>query len=64
MTERVELGNIIEFGDGLQGIVEKVNENSVIVNLTYMSNFSSLDLEERTVINNKRYKVIAEHAAK
>ena len=26
-----EIGNIIEFKDGLQGIVEKVNENSVIV---------------------------------
>lgn len=64
MTERAELGNIIEFGDGLQGIVEKVNENSVIVNLTYMDNFSSLELEERTVINHKRYTVIAEQAAK
>ena len=26
-----EVGNIIEFRDGLRGIVEKVNENSVIV---------------------------------
>ena len=36
-----EVGNIIEFKNGLQGIVEKVNENSVIVNLTYMENFDS-----------------------
>ncbi|MBM7698489.1 YkvS family protein [Kurthia huakuii] len=64
MAEKAELGNIIEFGDGLQGIVEKVNENSVIVNLTYMDNFRSLELEERTVINHKRYQVIAEQAAK
>ena len=53
-----EIGNIIEFKDGLQGIVEKVNENSVIVDLTYMENFSELELEEKTVVNHKRYKII------
>lgn len=53
-----EVGNIIEFGDGLQGIVEKINENSVIVNLTYMDNFEQLGIEEKTVINHKRYKII------
>lgn len=42
-----EVGNIIEFKDGLQGIVEKVNENSVIVDLTYMENFNELELEEK-----------------
>ena len=51
-----EVGNIIEFKDGLQGIVEKVNENSVIVDLTYMENFN--ELEEKTVINHKRYKIL------
>lgn len=55
-----EIGNIIEFRDGLQGIVEKINENSVIVNLTYMENFEQLGMEERTVINHKRYKIIAD----
>jgi uncharacterized protein YkvS len=64
MAEKAEIGNIIEFGDNLQGIVEKVNENSVIVNLTYMDNFRSLDLEERTVVNHRRYKVIATQAVK
>ncbi len=59
-----EIGNVIEFGDGLQGIVEKVNENSVIVNLTYMENFNQLDLEERTVVNHKRYKILANVAEK
>ena len=29
-----EVGNVVEFKDGLQGIVEKVNENSVIVDIT------------------------------
>lgn len=53
-----EVGNIIEFKDGLQGIVEKVNENSVIVDLTIMSNFHSLEIEEKTVVNHKRYKII------
>ncbi|MFS0574433.1 DUF2187 family protein [Sporosarcina sp. 179-K 3D1 HS] len=53
-----EVGNIIEFKDGLQGIVEKVNENSVIVDLTYMENFDELEMEEKTVVNHKRYKII------
>lgn len=53
-----EVGNIVEFKDGLQGIVEKVNENSVIVDLTYMENFDELELEEKTVINHKRYTII------
>ncbi|MBM6617586.1 YkvS family protein [Bacillus suaedaesalsae] len=52
------LGDIIEFKNGLQGIVEKVNENSVIVDLTYMDNFEDLELERRTVVNHKNYKVI------
>ena len=53
-----EVGNIIEFKNGLQGIVEKVNDNSVIVNLTYMENFDSLEIEEKTVVNHKRYKIL------
>ncbi len=53
-----EIGNIVEFKDGLQGVVEKVNENSVIVNLTYMENYRDFDLEEKTVVNHKNYKII------
>ncbi|WP_264987874.1 YkvS family protein [Lysinibacillus piscis] len=55
-----EVGNIIELKNGFQGIVEKVNENSVIVNLTYMKDFDSLGIEERTVVNHKRYKILNE----
>ena len=53
-----EVGNIIEFKNGLQGMVEKVNENSVIVDLTYMENFDTLEIEEKTVVNHKRYKIL------
>ncbi len=53
-----EVGNIVEFKDGLQGLVEKVNENSVIVNLTIMDDFHHLEMEEKTVINHKRYKIL------
>jgi uncharacterized protein YkvS len=56
--KRAEVGDIIEFREGLQGIVEKVNENSVIVDLTYMENFHNLELDQRTVVNHKNYKVI------
>ncbi|HZH62078.1 MAG TPA: DUF2187 family protein [Metabacillus sp.] len=53
-----KVGSIIEFKDGLTGVVEKVNENSVIVDLTYMDNFHDLDLDRRTVVNHKNYKII------
>lgn len=46
-----EVGNIVEFYDGLRGRVEKINDNSVIVDLTIMDNFNELDLPEKTVIN-------------
>ena len=58
--KKAEVGNVIEFRDGLQGIVEKVNENSVIVDLSYMGNYRDLDLEQRTVVNHKNYKVVKE----
>ena len=53
-----EVGNIVEFMDGLRGRVEKINDNSVIVDLTIMENFNDLDLPEKTVINHKRYKSV------
>lgn len=53
-----EIGDIIEFKEGLKGIVEKVNENSVIVDLTYMDNYKDFDLERRTVVNHKNYRII------
>lgn len=55
-----EVGNLIEFKDGLRGIVEKVNENSVIVDLTYMENYREFELEEKTVVNHKNYTIIKE----
>jgi uncharacterized protein YkvS len=60
--KKAEVGDIIEFRGGLQGIVEKVNENSVIVDLTYMDNYRDLELDQRTVVNHKNYKVIKESA--
>jgi uncharacterized protein YkvS len=60
--KKAEVGNIIEFRDGLQGIVEKVNENSVIVDLTYMDNYRDLELDRRTVVNHKNYRVVKESA--
>ncbi|WP_462409076.1 YkvS family protein [Neobacillus sp. Marseille-QA0830] len=60
--KRAEVGDIIEFRGGLQGIVEKVNENSVIVDLTLMDNYRDLELDQRTVVNHKNYRVIKESA--
>ncbi|KUP07600.1 hypothetical protein Q73_04495 [Bacillus coahuilensis m2-6] len=58
--KKAEVGNLIEFKDGLQGIVEKVNENSVIVDLTYMPHYRELELEEKTVVNHKNYSILKE----
>jgi uncharacterized protein YkvS len=60
--KKAEVGNLIEFRGGLQGIVEKVNENSVIVDLTYMDNYRDLELDQRTVVNHKNYKIVKESA--
>ena len=60
--KRAKVGNVIEFREGLQGIVEKVNENSVIVDLTYMDNYRDLELDQRTVVNHKNYRIIKEAA--
>ncbi|CEE01234.1 hypothetical protein BT1A1_1405 [Caldibacillus thermoamylovorans] len=57
---KAAVGNVIEFKNGLRGIVEKVNENSVIVNLTYMQNFREMDLDEKTVVNHKNYIIVDE----
>lgn len=56
--KKAEVGNLIEFKDGLKGIVEKVYENSVIVDVTYMDNYRDLDLEQKTVVNHKNYTII------
>lgn len=55
---KAEVGNIIEFKDGLRGIVEKVNENSVIVDLTIMEDFDEREVEEKTVVNHKNYIIV------
>ncbi|GIN83915.1 hypothetical protein J6TS2_03010 [Heyndrickxia sporothermodurans] len=56
--KKADVGNVIEFKNGLRGVVEKVNENSVIVDLTYMDNYRDLELEEKTVVNHKNYTII------
>ncbi|MCR4367447.1 DUF2187 family protein, partial [Bacillus amyloliquefaciens] len=43
-----KVGNVIEFKNGLTGIVEKVNENSVIVDVTIMDNYRDLELDSLT----------------
>lgn len=54
----VEVGNIVEFMDGLRGCVEKINDNFVIVDLIIMENFNDFDLLEKIVINYKWYKIV------
>jgi uncharacterized protein YkvS len=52
-----QIGDHILFKDGIKGIVEKINQNSVIVNVT--ENKTELKFEgNRTVVAHKNYKVI------
>ncbi|AKL84138.1 DUF2187 domain-containing protein [Bacillus atrophaeus] len=53
-----KVGNVIEFKNGLTGVVEKVNENSVIVDVTIMDNYRDLELDSLTVVNHKNYKIL------
>ncbi|KEP25018.1 DUF2187 family protein [Bacillus sp. FSL K6-4563] len=57
-----KIGNVIEFRNGLTGVVEKVNENSVIVDVTIMDNYRDLELDSLTVVNHKNYKIIKDSA--
>nr|WP_258565077.1 YkvS family protein [Bacillus amyloliquefaciens] len=58
LVKIAKVGNVIEFKNGLTGIVEKVNENSVIVDVTIMDNYRDLELDSLTVVNHKNYKII------
>lgn len=54
-----KVGNIVEF-DSMRGKVEKVNDNSVIVDITINDDFDEHEMFEKTVVNHKRYKIIEE----
>ena len=55
---KAEIGDRIFFKNGVKGIVEKVNENSVITKIT--ENRTELEFEENiTVVSHKNYKVLA-----
>ncbi|MEH7377680.1 DUF2187 family protein [Neobacillus drentensis] len=58
-----ELGDYILFKNGIKGIVEKVYENSVIVNIT--ENKTEWEFGgNRTVVAHKNYKVLVVHDVK
>ncbi|ABK84558.1 conserved hypothetical protein [Bacillus thuringiensis str. Al Hakam] len=62
LMQIAETGDIIEFKGGMQGRVQKVNQNSVIVDITIMENFRELDMEPLTVVSHKNYTVINQNA--
>lgn len=51
-----EIGDIVEF-DGMLGKVEKINENSVIVDITINEDWNESEDFEKTVVNHKRYTI-------
>ncbi|WP_097042803.1 YkvS family protein [Salinicoccus kekensis] len=53
------VGDIVAFND-MKGKVEKVNENSVIVDITINDDFDEHEMFEKTVVNHKRYKIISD----
>ncbi|MGK0537407.1 YkvS family protein [Bacillus sp. 'calajunan'] len=57
-----ENGDFIELKGSMQGRVQKVNQNSVIVDITIMENLRELDMEPLTVVSHKNYTVINQNA--
>ena len=60
---KANVGDIVKFDwvyPSMQGKVEKVNDNSVIVDVTINDNFDEHEMFEKTVINHKRYEIINE----
>lgn len=55
--KKAKIGDLIEFKNGLQGIVDVVYERSVIVDLTHM-NYHDEKGFEKTVVNHKNYKIL------
>lgn len=58
-----EIGNIVQWecskaGTTLKGKVLKINENSVMVDLTINENWKQLGLEERTIVGHSRYALL------
>ncbi len=52
-----EVGQIVKF-KGMKGKVEKINDNSVIVDITINENFDENEMFEKTVVNHKNYEII------
>ena len=53
----VKVGDIVKFRDMI-GKVEKVNDNSVIVDLTINEHFDEREMFEKTEVNHKNYEII------
>ncbi|MCK1976506.1 DUF2187 family protein [Jeotgalicoccus huakuii] len=58
----VKVGNIVKF-DGMLGKVEKINDNSVIVDITINDNFDEHEMFEKTVVNHRRYEIVDDTTA-
>lgn len=58
IIKKALVGSIITFNGGIKGVVQKVNENSVIVAIK--ENPTLLEYEgNRTVVNHKNYTIIS-----
>ncbi|WML44896.1 DUF2187 family protein [Neobacillus sp. PS3-40] len=58
-----EIGDEILFKNLIKGIVEKVNQNSVIVTIT--KNYTDLEfLYNRTVVSHKNYTIVKDYEKK
>ncbi|MEH7095635.1 DUF2187 family protein [Neobacillus vireti] len=56
--KKADIGDRIFFKNGVKGIVEKVNDNSVITKIT--ENKTELEFKENiTVVAHKNYQVLA-----
>ncbi|MGY3778888.1 DUF2187 family protein [Isobaculum melis] len=61
MTQ-AEIGDLIVFREGIQGIVEKIYVNSVMVDISKTPNYAALDLGTKTIVSHKDYEIIPQTA--
>nr|WP_198044805.1 DUF2187 family protein [Lysinibacillus timonensis] len=52
------IGSIIEFHNGVRGIVEKIYDNSVLVSILQFEEWDEYYKSDKTVINHKHYQII------
>lgn len=59
---KAKIGDLIEFEDNKQGVVVKILNNTVVVDISYMENYNFHTMgHERQVVHYSEYKVLSQY---